>query len=436
MRDAAAPFNARMSDVPLDAARRRDPRIDSRMAVRPSLRLAERWVNRLPLAGVTLLSKVGAPKLAALGISFSIPFIYLGGLLGLLTGRLVIDPARFVWFLTMAAVLWLMQFVHGGPFSVLSLLMLCVLHLPYVLGGRAVNGGPERAWDAFRLLASFLAICGIAQYLLQFVIGPLFAFPMDNLLPEPLRVLGFNGQGWIEYGSTTFRSNGVFMLEASFFSQLLAIALVGELLNRALSWKRVALYCAGIVVSYSGTGILSLIVCFPIWMVRQRRWDVAAVLLIAIALFWAVLLSGVANENVFVKVFLDRSREFTSTGSSGFARFVGGFYLFEQFLWPDPLRTLFGFGSGSFVAYIAEAQFPAHGMALFKMVFEFGIVGATAYFGFLLYCFSRSRAPLELRAAIFVPLLIQNYVPFAHGLAFVLLVWSTPSVAQFLRSKA
>lgn len=405
------------------------------MDSRRRLRLADRWMIRLPLAGVTFVSKIGAPKLAAIGISLSIPFIYLGALLGLLTGRLVIDPARFFWFMAMSGSLWLMQFVPGGAFSVLSLLMLCVLHLPYAFGGRASAGGPERAWRAYRRLATLIAAFGVTQYLVQFIVGPTLAFPMDNLVPEPLRVLGFNGQGWIEYGSSIFRSNGVFMLEASFFSQLLAIAIVGELVSRRPDLPRLLLYCAGIVVSYSGTGILSLVMCFPVWVVRQRRWGVALTLALAVALFWFVAVTGVMGDNPFMKVFLGRIREFSSGGSSGFARFVGGFYMFEQYLWPDPLRALFGFGAGSFLGYSSEATYAAHGMALFKMVFEFGILGAVVYFAFLVYCFSTSKAPLELRVAIFVPLIIQNYVPFAHGVAFALLIWSTPSMVNFQRSK-
>ncbi|MFT3719905.1 hypothetical protein [Pseudorhodoferax sp.] len=385
------------------------------------------WAARLPLAGVTFVSKIGAPKLASLGISLAIPFIYLGWLVGLAAGRLVVDPGRCMLFMATMALLWSLQIIQGDHFSLLSLLMLSVLHFPYVFAGRTSAGGMARGWSAYREISTLIAVCGLVQYFVQFAVGPQLAFPMDNLVPEPLRVLGFNGQGWIEYGSSIIRSNGVFMLEASFFSQLLAIALIGELVMGKPSLVRMAIYVCGILVSYSGTGLLSLMACLPVWIVRRRRWDVALCILCAALLMAAVYASGWAGDSEILKVFLDRSNEFTSTGSSGFARFVGGYYMFEQFLWPDMWRTLFGFGAGSFLGYSEVANYAAHGMALFKMIFEFGLVGAVAYFAFLVYCFSTSDAPLELKVAIFVPLLIQNYVPFAHGVAFVVLIWSTSS---------
>ncbi len=64
-------------------------------------------------------------------------------------------------------------------------------------------------------------------------------------------------------------------------------------------------------------------------------------------------------------------------------------------------------------------------MAIFKVIFEFGVVGAVLYFGFLAYCFIRSSAPFTLRVALGICLILSgNYFPFAHSLAFVLLVWT------------
>jgi len=275
-------------------------------------------------------------------------------------------------------------------------------------------------------VCSVIAICAVAQYCLQFVIGQKLAFPLDNFLPNSMKVLGFNNQGWIEYGSNIIRANGVFMLEPSFLSQLLAVGIVGELSYGHTSRARIALFAAGILVSYSGTGLMVLGVCLFIWMVLHRKTTWMAAGALCIALFLALVASGVASDNHFIKVFASRSTEFTSTGSSGFARFVGGFYMFEQFLWPDLWRSLFGFGAGSFLPYSELATYAAHGMALFKMVFEYGIVGASLYFGFVFYCVRTSTAPLLIRIAVFIPLMIQNFSPFSHGLFIALLMWNTP----------
>ena len=138
------------------------------------------------------------------------------------------------------------------------------------------------------------------------------------------------------------------------------------------------------------------------------------------------LRSVVFRDSFFLSHLLARSGEFSSIRSSGYARFVGGFYLFDQFLWDDPWRTLFGFGVGSFRDYVARAHYPVAEMALFKVVFEFGLVGSLAYFGFLVYCLATSSAPRLVTIAVGIAYLLNGiYVPFAHGLALGLLIWNS-----------
>jgi len=53
----------------------------------------------------------------------------------------------------------------------------------------------------------------------------------------------------------------------------------------------------------------------------------------------------------------------------------------------------FGYGAGAYnkLRFLAF-NYAAAEMALFKIVFEFGLVGALAYFGFLFSCLFSSRA--------------------------------------------
>jgi hypothetical protein len=119
-----------------------------------------------------------------------------------------------------------------------------------------------------------------------------------------------------------------------------------------------------------------------------------------------------------------RLAEFNSTRSSGFARFVGGFFLFDQYLWTDLWRTLFGYGAGAFSTYAPHARVAVAEMALFKIVFEFGLVGAVLYFGFLFGCLYPSPAPRLLTLAVAITYLLNGlYAPLAHGLALALLLW-------------
>ena len=67
-------------------------------------------------------------------------------------------------------------------------------------------------------------------------------------------------------------------------------------------------------------------------------------------------------------------------------------------------------------------------MALFKIVFEFGLLGAVAYFGFLFACLLYSPAPRLLTLAVGITYLLNGiYIPFAHGLALSLLLWNSPN---------
>jgi len=132
----------------------------------------------------------------------------------------------------------------------------------------------------------------------------------------------------------------------------------------------------------------------------------------------------VVHEYVHSFGILSRVGEFGAEHSSGFSRFVGGFYLFDQFLWHDPWRALFGYGAGSFTNYAARAHFAADEIALSKMVLEFGLVGATAYFGFLFCCLFYAPAPRVLTLAVGITYFMGGiYTPFSHGLALSLLLW-------------
>ena len=385
-----------------------------------------RWIGAAPVVGASFVSKFSVPPLGAMGISIVIPMLSVVAAMGLLLGRMVVDIPRFIAYAIAMAVLWGMQALRGESFSVPSLLMLSVVHFPYIL---RLDPLPdyERVLDWFVKVALVLAALGIAQFGVQFVVGPELAFPIESYLPTQLKVALFNPLAHLEYGSPYYRANGIFMLEPSFFSQFLAVAMVVEMLRR-MRWAVLAMLMAAILVSYSGTGLVLVAASVPLILIARGRWDVLVVS--AAAMILALVVASFA-EVVFVRVFFQRAGEFNATGSSGFARFVGGFYLFEQFQWPDPWSTLFGFGAGTVDDYSARANFPVTGTnVFFKMVFEFGIVGASAYFAFLALCFKRSTAPGLLKFVLALTYVLGGiYIPFSHALVFGLVLWPVSEVA-------
>ena len=381
---------------------------------------AGRWLRfaflATPLIGTTFLSKFAFPPFGAQGIGISL-FLLLAALFaGSISGCLSLEPRRLTLFVTLIGILGVIQLFQPDSFSITSFLLLVAVHLPYVC---TVPHGDERdrIIKFFLGIVTVLALCGIAQYSLQFVVDARFLFPIENFVPDTFIVQHFNHQAAMEYGSQEYRANGVFLLEPSFFSQMLAVAIVAELctLGRV---TRLAVFGIALVVSYSGTGIMVLAICLPLCIVARRRWGLLLLGLLALAVLIPLQVYLHADR------LLSRVAEFSSVQSSGYSRFVGGFYLFDQFLWHDPWRALFGYGAGSFTSYTLRVHYAVAEMALFKIVFEFGIVGAVGYFGFLFCCLYYSTAPRLLTLAVAATYLLNGiYTPFAHGLALSLLLW-------------
>ncbi len=369
-----------------------------------------------PLIGASFLSKFAFPPFGAQGIGITLFLVLAAVIAGTVSGGMCIEPRRLTLYFILLGCLGLIQLLQPDSFSPLSLLLLAAVHLPYAVTLPHSDDG-DRIIKLFLRIATVLAVLGIAQYGLEFFVNPRFLFPIENFVPDAFIVQHFNSQAVMEYGSHEYRANGVFMLEPSFYSQLLAVAIIAELYAQA-RMTRLAIFGLALIASASGTGIMVLAVCLPLCLIAQRRWG--------LLLAGTLALVGIIAVHEYVHSFaiLSRVGEFGAEHSSGYSRFVGGFYLFDQFLWHDSWRALFGYGAGSFTSYSARAHYAADEIALSKMVLEFGLVGATAYFGFLFCCLFYAPAPRVLKLAVGITYLMGGiYTPFSHGLALSLLLW-------------
>lgn len=383
------------------------------------------WMLVLPILGATFFSKFALPGLKADGIGMGFPLLYLSLVAGVCAAGIVrIEPARLIFYCLMASVIGSVTILQGGNFSLPSLAFLMLLHLPYVVYLSGAERGIKALFEFFLNVALLIAICGIGQYVLQFFVSPAYVFPVENFLPDDLRVTGFNMQAPIAYGSSIYRANGVFMQEPSFFSQFLAIAVLVELLGPARLW-RVALCAMAIMVSYSGTGLIVLAVCLPVLIVTHRRWNL--VIIAAIML----LLLMLAAPYLHLDHLIARIGEFGSERSSAYERFVGGFRIFEASVVADPAKLLFGYGAGSYRDLVHGLNHPAAEMALFKIVVEYGLAGTLLYFGFVLFCIFGARGPFVLQLALAVTLFLNGaYNTFVHSLALSLLIWPSSSLKR------
>ena len=379
----------------------------------------------LPLIGVTFVAKlaivVGGSELIA-----GVPVILGTLLLGVLTGRLKPHPRRFALYMLVMAIMVGLSAFAAPAFvpSSLSLLLMMPLAAAFELRGAGVDSlRHQRRILDFTL---FFCLLGIAQYLAQFVIGPRLAYPIDNFGPHGLISItkNYNALIPLRYGASTLKANGVFLLEPSYFSQTVAVGLVMEATGPR-RWMRLLIYLSGFVVAYSGTGLLMLAPALPVLIVAERRYEILAyIAVLAVAML-------VFSKPLGLEVFLDRATEFESTRSSGYARYVGGVYLFEQYLWPHPQRALFGMGSGMMFRSTPWPQFFVAETGWVKILIEFGLVGFIAYFGFLFFCIFSAKQSPTLRACIAVtPLLSGILDPWSHALMLGLLVWMPPRPAK------
>ncbi len=387
------------------------------------------WLTPLlvfgPLILTTYFAKVGMP-VGPRAIPASLYGILLLLALGVVSSRLVIDLQRLGAFVLMTAFLGGIMVVRGDEYSITSFLMMACLYATYTVSVTDPRYNVKRGIEFFLNVSTIIAIGGIAQFFLQFVIGPRLAFPVDYLLPPGFLVEEYMNLNVLHYGSTVHKPNGIFLLEASFFSQLLAIAVLAELLT-SNRMRYLLLFMTGMVVSYSGTGIIVLVVTMPFLIITQKRWDL--ILLALSGLIAAGLLYNVLN----LEIFVERATEFGHPQSSGFMRFVGAYYMFDQFLWVDQWRSLFGFGAGVFKDFETRTHLPVHESALTKIVFEFGLIGALLNIGFLFFCVARSSAPGVLKLGVAVMFFMAGiYTPSSHGIALTIMMWPSP-VSEPLR---
>jgi hypothetical protein len=399
---------------------------------RPAWRL-RRWLFLAllytPLLSSTVISKLSVPQIASMGLSIGIPITIMVTAAAMLCGAFVIDLKRLALYVALVASACLSQATAAAAFSVTSIAFLIGLFYPVVFGLKptALDEAPvstDSVLLVFSRFAQVVGVAGIVQYFAQYVIGPRFAYPIEFNTPPGFLILTYNYLNVLFYGSHIYKSNGVFFLEPSFFSQFIAMALLLELSlwNRK---TRIALYLVTLAVTYSGTGIVMLGAGLVTYVFVSRKWSVAigAVVVVTVVFLFA--------EPLGLGAFVTRATEFQSTGSSGFERFVAWTYIFADNWWTGDLVTaLFGKGAGTFALYSNNALYHAAEISFSKMFFEFGFVGGGLYFALLFYVIFKAPVPLAFKVAMAVSLFLnQAYSMQIVGILLTVFIWPVRSEA-------
>lgn len=360
---------------------------------------------------VTVFDRFGLQATAEWALPAAIAAMYALTALMLLTRAAELNRGgalAFVAVVTTAGLSFLVNHAfEPRPHQSMTAWMLVVLsYAPFALAlAPAADDGRLWRWST-RLFASFavlVAAAGVVQFFAQFVLSTDWLFDYTPLIPEPLRASGrWNTvnpvSNWIQADGYWIKSNGFFLREASMFSLLLALGIVCELALGARRWA-LAVLAAGLVLSYSGSGLLCLAVAmaFPF----GRRTLLRIVGLAACAALVVVLLGDALNLSYTV----NRLAEFGSESSSAYCRFFHPAVAVASALDTDAWSALLGHGPGSMTragATCVDLHQPTYG----KLLFEYGLLGALAFGALVLQALNRSAAPLRIRVALGVSWLL------------------------------
>jgi hypothetical protein len=388
------------------------------------------YASAMIMAMSLLLQRFGLP-FGGQSISVVGPLGLLVFAIFLLRGTLAFDRNRvilYVALLTCAVlgVAWRGTGLGwtGGGASTNSLLQFLILTSVATLTF-AEPVDETRFFYIINQLFMLVALAGLLQFAAQFAGLRLFSF--TGVLPDAV-LFEQNYNLVIPVGiGELLKSNGFFLVEPSVFSQLMALALIIELLllRRPLYF---AAFAAGLMLSFSGTGwivIAAFVVTAPLGM--GRRGLVLAVIVVVL-LFALGLLAAVLAPDM-IAVFQARLGEISTPGTSGHLRFITPFWLLSDIFAATPSATLLGIGSGAAERLTMPYEYTVN--TPIKIALEYGVPALVAYV--LLFVVARRTA---LQSALALPAIVLflftgGYQQFPPMIFMVLLLISiarlTPS---------
>jgi hypothetical protein len=325
------------------------------------------------------------------------------------SGRLLIRYDRLLWYLVMGLAATLSLVLNFKSTMLTSYGLFMVVYFLCTLSRPSTSEDYNATLYSFQLLLLIVAFFAIAQFAAQLVVDGTkiimfyFIFP-NSVLPLP-PIFGSSAIGGANTiiplftGSSLVKSNGIFLSEPSVLSQMMALGILIEILEFRRSQYLFSMVLA-LLLSYSGTGLMILLICLPIAGLRQGR--------VALAALFVILFAGgcIAAGIIDLSVFVNRIGEFQNTNTSGSMRFVSPLWLAAKYFDAAPLGALLiGNGPGMAKTF-TDIWYAATTPTWFKLIYEYGLIGAFIFVCFLASCLRKSWCPLPLLAALMVMLII------------------------------
>ncbi|TFE00021.1 O-antigen ligase [Jeotgalibacillus sp. R-1-5s-1] len=316
-----------------------------------------------------------------------------------------VDQRRLTWFLIAISGLSLVSLyslMELRAVGVASLLSVIVFYLPLLFIHKK-KGSLDYILSTYQIMMIIIAVIGIIQYAAQFA-GAGFYDPLESL-PKEFILQDYNTLNPMSYDSPIIKANGMFMLEPSFFSKMLAIGIVIEFVTKK-RFMIMFLFFVGMLLSFSGTGFIILaVVAVPLLIKMKPVQFLLITLICGVSIF-------VLFDQGYGEVFVDRLNEFNTPRTSGHVRFIAPWQAYGEFFKTEEASVvLFGHGAGSIQEYysanytfdeLSPSHITAHPIAYIKLLVEYGIFGGLLFTIFIIYTFFSITHHKILTLALFI----------------------------------
>jgi hypothetical protein len=280
-------------------------------------------------------------------------------------------PVLFL-FITFAALAAFRIPFSSSSTSWSSLLLILALYIPFTfrLNGRHdLQPVQECIQDTFISIATIIGFIALIQLVLVNATKSSLLTNIHFVLPEAIRSAG--SYAYTREGTGLIKANGYFLRESATLSLVMALALILEYYGRA-RWRVLGILAAGLIASFSGSGILALIAGFVLPRSISRVPLFITALTGVIALLYVLYVVDVP----FLNAYFSRLEEFTTPNTSGYARFVAPFEMtslsFQEFA-----STWFGNGAGTYLreTRLLKVEYEVNDPTWAKLLYEYGVAG-------------------------------------------------------------
>ncbi|MBV9483732.1 MAG: hypothetical protein JO249_23720 [Acidobacteria bacterium] len=325
------------------------------------------------------------------------------------SGKLFIQYDRLLWFLFFVLTLTCSLLFNFKNTMLTSYAQTTVFFSLFTLIRTSTASQYRRTLQTFQFLVMLLSCLAIAQFPAQFVVDGKKLINFFGIFPDFLLNPDSTAIRELRLGSLSLlKSNGIFLPEPSNLSQIAVFGILIEVLEFRRP-RYLLIITAGFLLAYSGTGLMVLFLFLPLAGLRHSKAGLSVLLIVMFAL--GLFATGLIHTSPFA----NRTGEFETQGSSGFARFTAPVLLTAKLAHTGSLQGwLIGNGPASIKTYIGDVWYGSAMTTWFKIFYEDGIIGSFVFACFLASCFRRSRCPgLVIMAIVFNFLFMQGTMTLA-----------------------